>query len=102
MANWLIAISPAKSLYLRANRYEISVRFESMEIAGSEVPFSAVLEPPHPQVLTGTMSMPEMPPVKPVDTALGGTFSFRQEHLRLKNLDAQWVTVTPGAATAAK
>jgi hypothetical protein len=84
------------------SHYEISVRFESMEIDGSEVPFSAVLEPTHPQVLTGTMSMPEINPVKPADGFLGGTFSFRQEHLRLKNLDAQWVTVAREVPIQAK
>jgi hypothetical protein len=82
--------------------YEISVRFESIEIDGKNVPLSAVLEPSHPQVLTGTMSMPPPPPAKPANPLLGGTFSFHQQHLRLKNLDAQWVTVAPGTAPEAK
>jgi len=77
-----------------ASNHQITVRFESIEIDGRNVPFSAILEPPHPAVLTGTGgSMARMMPLEPDDPSLGGTFSFRQEHLRLKNLDAQWVTV---------
>jgi hypothetical protein len=76
--------------------HQISLRFESIEVDGRAVPFSAVLERPHAKVLTGTFtSMWEMPP-KPADPYLGGTFSFHQEHLRLKSLDARWITVRHG------
>jgi len=84
-------------------KYEITVRFESVEIEGRKVPFRAVLEPPHPQVLTGTtVSMSRLIPLKRDDPSIGSTFSFPQEHFRLKNLDAQWVTVALKAATEDK
>jgi hypothetical protein len=82
---------------------EIAARFESIEIDGRDVPFTAILESPRPKVLTGTtVSTSQMTLLKHDDPSLGGTFRFPQEHLRLKNLDAQWVTVTPEARTEEK
>ncbi len=76
---------------------EIAVRFESIEIGGRNVPFAAILDAPHPKVLTGTaISNPSMM-LKQDDLVFGGAFHFPKEHLKLKKLDAQWVTTTPGA-----
>jgi hypothetical protein len=73
--------------------WQIGVRFESIEIRGVDVPLNAILELPHPKVLTGTFASPlVMAPAKPADPSLGGMFSFRQQRLHLKNLDAHWVT----------
>ena len=83
-------------------KYEVTVRFEFVEIEGRRVAFSAVLEPPHSQVLTGTYSISRLIPLKPDDPSTGSTFSFSQEHLRAKNLDARWITVASGAATKEK
>jgi hypothetical protein len=83
-------------------KYEVTVRFESVESEGRKATFSAVLEPPHSQVLTGTFSGSRLIPLKTDDPAIGSTFSFRQEHLRVKNLDARWVTVASKATTEEK
>jgi hypothetical protein len=83
-------------------KYEITVRLESVEVEGRNVAFSAVLEPPHSQVLTGTVSTARLIPLKPDDPSIGSTFAFSQEHLRVKNLDARWITVTPTVATGEK
>lgn len=84
-------------------KYELTVRFESVEIEGRNVAFSALLEPPHPQVLTGTFSTSGLIPLKSNDPFIGSTFSFPQEqHLRVKNLDARWVTVQSRAAAEEK
>jgi len=78
--------------------HQITVRLESIELDGGSVPFNAIQEPPHPAVLTGTGgSMSRLMLLKPNPPLSGGTFIFREEHLRLKNLDAQWVTVGPAA-----
>jgi len=80
-------------------KYELTVRFEFVEINGRKVAFSAVLEPPHSQVLTGTFSGSRLIPLKPDgDPSTGSTFSFSQDHMHVKNLDARWVTVDPRAA----
>lgn len=84
-------------------KYELTVRFESVEVEDRNVAFSAVLEPPHSQVLTGTLPLSRLIPLKPDDPFIGSTFSFAQEqHLRVKNLDARWVTVASRAATKEK
>jgi hypothetical protein len=84
-------------------KYQITVRFESVEVDNRKVAFSAILEPPHSQVLTGTFSGSRSIPLKPDDNpSIGSTFSFSQEHLRVTNLDARWVTVAPRAATEEK
>jgi len=31
--------------------------------------------------------------LKPEDASLGGTFFFQEQHVQLKSLDAQWITV---------
>jgi hypothetical protein len=82
---------------------QISMRFETIEVNGRNVPLSAILEPPHVKVLTGTFTstLQTIPP-KPANPYLGGIFSFRQEHLRLKTLDARWITVAPGASIKVK
>jgi hypothetical protein len=74
---------------------EIAVRFESIEIAGRDVPFTAILNEPPPKVLTGTAISTSSIMLKNDDVAFGGAFHFPKEHLRVKNLDAQWVTRTP-------
>jgi hypothetical protein len=74
---------------------EIAVRFESIEIAGRDVPFTAILNEPPPRVLTGPAVSSSSIMLKNDDLAFGGAFHFPKEHLRVKDLDAQWVTGTP-------
>jgi hypothetical protein len=81
---------------------EIAVRFESIEIGGSNVPFTATLNEPHLKVLTGTAISTSSMPLKQDDLVFGGAFHFPKEHLKLKNLDAQWVTATPRTPTEEK
>lgn len=82
---------------------QISIRFETIEVNGRDVPLSAILEPPHAKVLTGTFASTfQTIPSKPADPYLGGIFSFRREHLHLKTLDARWITIAPGASTSVK
>jgi hypothetical protein len=78
----------------RVWNYKITVRFDSLEMGGRSVPFSAILEPPHPAVFTGTTISRTML-AQPEAGSPGGTFFFHQEHLRLEQLDASWVTLAP-------
>jgi hypothetical protein len=81
----------------RPSYHQITVRFESVEIDGKKVPLSAVSYPPHIVMMTGGTSAPSVIMMNPDDNSLGGTFFFRQEHLFLKSLDAQWITVSTDA-----
>jgi hypothetical protein len=68
------------------NYFRLGIQLESAEIAGSNVPLVAVRYPPAGFPLRRT---------PPDDAALGiGTFTFRDEHLRLKQLDSEWITIT--------
>ncbi len=74
---------------------EIAVQFDSIEIDGRNIPFSATLNAPHPKVLTGTFVSSSSITLKQDDFVFGGTFHFSREHLKLTHLDAQWITSAP-------
>ncbi|HLY98778.1 MAG TPA: hypothetical protein VKT33_06900, partial [Candidatus Angelobacter sp.] len=74
--------------------FQIAVQFESMEIAGINVPLTAELYPPRSTtVLLGTGSY-RVTQLKPDASFIGGSFFFQSDHLQLKQLDAEWVTVS--------
>jgi hypothetical protein len=81
-----------------ADHFQIVVQFESVETGGRNVPLNAVLYPSQPEWLMRTNSS-RMSVLKPDDPSVGGTFFFRDDHLRLKQWDANWVTVAPGTVT---
>jgi hypothetical protein len=73
--------------------FQIAVQLESMEIAGRNVPLAAELYPPQPTaVFLGASSYRVA--LKPDTSFIGGTFFFQNDHLRLKQLDAEWMTVS--------
>jgi hypothetical protein len=72
---------------------QIGVQFESVEIGGRKVPLSAILYPPPRAMFIGANRMRFL---KPDDSFIGGTFFFNDVHLRAKQLDSEWITVTPG------
>jgi len=82
--------------------FELAVRLESAEVDGADRPIYAILTdqppgpmPPKAQVGFDPSDYPQ-PMTLPTDLlANTGEFFFVQEHLRLKNLDAQWVTTPP-------
>lgn len=73
---------------------QIGVQFETIEIGGRNVPLSAVLPSPPGPVFVGTGSY-RMRFQKPDNSFIGGTFFFNDVHLRPKQLDSEWITVTP-------
>lgn len=83
--------------------YQITVQFESVEIGGKNVPFNAVLYPPRPPTLMGNTAS-RMMLLRPDDPSTGGTFFFRNDHLLLKQLDSDWITISqePAASPEAK
>jgi len=84
------------------DHFQITVQFESVEIAGHNVPLSATLYPPHPARMTMGANSPRIMILKPEDASLGGTFFFQEQHVQLKSLDAQWITVIPDVGTEEK
>jgi len=79
------------------DHFVIAVQFESMEINGRNVPLSATSYPPPRRVLeeSGFSGRRLLHLDDPWDSA---TFFFRERHLRLKQLDSDWVTVSAGAS----
>ena len=77
------------------DHFEIGVQLETVEINGQTVPLRAARYY-RPNV------MPQIRVSRPGlltrdDPAAGiGIFSFRTDHLRLKQLDAEWITIAPG------
>jgi hypothetical protein len=69
------------------------VQFELVEIGGRKVPLSAILYPPPRAMFMGANRMRFL---KLDDSFIGGTFFFNDVHLRAKQLDSEWITVTPG------
>ena len=72
---------------------QIGVQFESLEIADRKVPLSAVFNASPRAMFAGANRMRFL---KPDDSFIGGTFFFNDVHLRAKQLDSEWITVTPG------
>ncbi|HEY6252266.1 MAG TPA: hypothetical protein VI685_20105 [Candidatus Angelobacter sp.] len=82
-----------------AAHYQIAAQFESVEIGGRNVPLNAVLYPPLPATLMESTSSRLMP-LKPDVLSLGGMFFFFQkDHLLLKQLDSEWITVAQQPAS---
>ena len=81
-----------------ADHYQITIELESIEMGGRNVPLKAVLYPPHMATFMGTSS--RMILLRPDDPSIGGTFFFRDDHLLLKSLDSDWVTVSTEPAAA--
>lgn len=76
---------------------QITVQFESIEIAGKKVPLTAVLYQPH-SAMSMSSSAYRMMFVHPYDPSIGGTFFFREARVHPKQLDSEWVTVAPNEA----
>jgi hypothetical protein len=66
--------------------FVIAVQFESVEIAGKRVPFTATSFSDRPPSYTGRIARED-----PQDI---GVLFFQQEHLRLKQADAEWITTS--------
>jgi hypothetical protein len=89
-------------------RFQIGVQWESVEIAGQDVPLTAVRDQsktqPKTQVWAGTRLLSRLPPQDasdaPADSA--GYFLFPERHLRLKQLDSEWITTSPAGTGKAK
>jgi hypothetical protein len=78
---------------------KIGVRMESVEVGGAEIPFAALTYPIHPRTrVDGSLFGLIVPPDDP-STGVA-TFLFRNEHLRLKQLDSEWVTVPRDAGAS--
>lgn len=74
-----------------SGHYQITVQFESIEIGGNNVPLNAVLPGPRTAAFTNMPSRVML--LRPDQPSVGGTFSFRDDHLLLKQLDSDWITV---------
>ena len=74
--------------------FQIAVQFESMEIAGRNVPLTAELYPPRSRMVILDGGQYRMAQLKPDKSFIGGSFFFQNNHLRLKQLDAEWITVS--------
>jgi hypothetical protein len=80
------------------DHFEIVVQFESVEIAGRNVPLSATSYPPQHIVLAaGGYGYASLSPLHLGDPWDSATFYFHERHLRLKQLDSKWVTASPDA-----
>jgi hypothetical protein len=73
---------------------QIGLQFESLEIGGKKVPLNAIFYAPPPAMFVGG-SPYRMRFLKPEEPFIGGTFFFNEGHLRPKQLDAEWITVSP-------
>jgi len=72
---------------------QVGIQFESIEVEGRNVPLSAVLYPPRVMFVPGNSY--RMRFLKPDYSVVGGTFFFNEIRLRPKQLDSEWITVTP-------
>lgn len=79
---WIAAYAPV----------QIGIQFESIEIEGRSVPLNAIFLPVRPMVFGSSYGMR----FRPEDSFMGGTFFLNDAHIRAKDLDSEWVTVTPG------
>jgi hypothetical protein len=70
---------------------QIGIQFESMDIEDRSVPLTAILPPVHPLLMGAPYGMR----FKPDDSFIGGTFFFNDVPIHAKDLDSEWVTVTP-------
>jgi hypothetical protein len=79
-----------------ADYFKIGVRLESVEVGGKEIPLAALTYPIHTRTwVDGGLFGLIVPPDDP-STGVA-TFLFRHEHLSLKQLDSEWITVARNA-----
>jgi hypothetical protein len=83
--------------------FQIGVQWESLEMAGQEVSLTAVLDPPDIQnwVQASRARRLNLVPDDP-STGIGTFFFFREEHMRLKQIDSGWTTILPADKGKAK
>jgi hypothetical protein len=74
---------------------QIGLQFESIELEGKNVPLTAVFYAPSRAMFVGANPY-RMRFAKPDGPFIGGTFFFNELHLHPKQLDTEWITVTPG------
>ncbi|HET6843204.1 MAG TPA: hypothetical protein VFK06_16240 [Candidatus Angelobacter sp.] len=74
--------------------FQIAVQLESVEIAGRNVPLAAEVYPPPSRAVILNNGQYRTEQLKPDESFIGGSFFFQSEHLRLKQLDSEWVTVS--------
>ncbi|HEY2361894.1 MAG TPA: hypothetical protein VGK36_12300 [Candidatus Angelobacter sp.] len=72
---------------------EVGLEFESIEIEGRNVPLKAAFPPSHAIFIPGNYYRRFL---RPDYSFVGGIFFFNNIHLRPKQLDSEWITVTPG------
>ncbi|HYA97350.1 MAG TPA: hypothetical protein VEH49_04585 [Methylomirabilota bacterium] len=77
------------------DRFEIAVRMESIEIGGKRVALRATSYPPRVRYTVHLDPGAEALLSRFLDPFDSATFFFRADHLRLKHLDSDWVTVDP-------
>src|SRR5262249_19527623 len=78
------------------DHFKIGVRMESVEVGGREIPFAALTYPIHARTLVdGNLFGVTVPPDDP--SAGVATFLFESKHLRLKELDSEWITIARDA-----
>ncbi len=75
--------------------FQIVVQFETIELNGRNVPFSAAPESTPLERGFWMRSYPGSIPISPDHPTEIGTFIFRQEHLRLQQFDWRWTTLSP-------
>jgi hypothetical protein len=81
--------------------FEIVVQFESVEIDGRNVLLTATSYPPqHPVLEESVLSGLRLLLLN--GSRDSATFFFRERHLRLKQLDSEWVTVSADAGKGKK
>ena len=82
-----------------ADYFKIGVRLESVEVGGTEIPLAALTYPVRTRTrVDGNLFGLIVPPDDP--SAGVATFLFRNQHLRLKQLDSEWITVARDAAAS--
>jgi hypothetical protein len=79
-----------------ADYFKVGVRLESVEAGGTEIPLAALTYPVRTRTwVDGNLFGLIVPPDDPSSGV--ATFLFRNEHLRLKQLDSEWITVARDA-----
>jgi hypothetical protein len=74
------------------NILEVGLEFESIDIEGRNAPLRAVFPPSHPILIPGHYYRRFL---RPDYSFVGGIFFLDNVRLRPKQLDSEWITVTP-------
>lgn len=76
--------------------FELGVQLESIEINGQKVPLRAARY--YGPIVTSSRVVSVLPETARDDASAGiGTFRLRDDHLRLKYLDSEWITLPPAS-----